>query len=89
MTSGSRILVQKFVGSNDSDISIQKTQIIQQIELLYSQLEKIETEMTDIMRINDSVIMTIPGIGYINGEIGNIHHFFNPNKLLALNFRLR
>ena len=44
--------------------------------------------MTDIMKFNDSVIMTIPGIGYINGgmilgEIGNIHHFSNPNKLLA------
>ena len=32
-----------------------------------SQLEKIEAEMTDIMKFNDSVIMTIPGIGYING----------------------
>ena len=33
--------------------------------------------------------MTIPGIGYINGgmilgEIGDIHRFSNPNKLLAL-----
>ena len=32
--------------------------------------------------------MTIPGIGYINGgmilsEIGNIHRFSNPSKLLA------
>ena len=45
--------------------------------------------MTDIMKFNDSVIMTIPGIGYINGgmilgEIGDIHRFSNPNKLLAL-----
>ena len=44
--------------------------------------------MTDIMKFNDSVIMTIPGIGYINGgmilgEIGDIHRFSNPNKLLA------
>ena len=67
---------------------IQITQTIQQIELLDSQLEKIEAKMTDIMRFNDSVIMTIPGIGYINGgmilgEIGDIHRFSNPNKLLA------
>ena len=32
--------------------------------------------------------MTIPGIGFINGwmilgEIGNIHHFLEPKKLLA------
>ena len=44
--------------------------------------------MADIMKFNDSVIMTIPGIGYINsgmilGEIGNIHRFSSPCKLLA------
>ena len=44
--------------------------------------------MTDIMKYLDSVIITIPGIGYINGgmilgEIGNIHRFSNPKKLLA------
>lgn len=44
--------------------------------------------MTDIMKYNDSIIMTIPSIGYINGgmvlgEIGDIHRFSNPNKLLA------
>ena len=44
--------------------------------------------MTEIMKFNDSVIMTIPGIGYINGgmilgEIGDIHRFSSPNKLLA------
>jgi len=40
------------------------------------------------MKFHDSVITTIPGIGYINGgmilgEIGDIHRFSNPNKLLA------
>lgn len=40
------------------------------------------------MKLNDSAIMTIPGIGYINGgmllgEIGDIHRFSNPNKLPA------
>lgn len=83
-----RVLAQKSVGANDSAISIQITQTIQQIELLDSQLEKIEAEMTDIMKFNDSVIMTIPSIGYINGgmilgEIGDIHRFSNTNKLLA------
>ena len=59
-----RVLAQKSVGANDSAISIQITQTIQQIELLDSQLEKIEAEMTDIMKFNDSVIMTIPSIVY-------------------------
>ena len=40
------------------------------------------------MKFNDSVTMTIPGIGFINGrmflsEIGDIHRFSTPNKLLA------
>ena len=44
--------------------------------------------MTESMRFNDSVIMTIPGIGYLNGgmilgEIGDIHRFSTPKKLLA------
>ena len=83
-----RILAQKSVGASDSALSIQITHTITQIELLDSQLDSIETEMTDIMKYNDSVIMTIPGIGYINGgmilgEIGNISRFSCPKKLLA------
>ena len=83
-----RILAQKSVGASDSALSIQITHTIAQIELLDSQLDSIETEMTDIMKYNDSVIMTIPGIGYINGgmilgEIGNISRFSCPKKLLA------
>ena len=62
-----RVLAQNSVGANDNIISIQISQTIAQIELLNSQLTKIETEMTDIMKFNYSVIMTIPGIGYING----------------------
>ena len=65
-TQESRVLAQKFVVANGSTISIQITQTIQQIKLLDSQLEKVEAKMTDIIRFNYSVIMTIPNIGYIN-----------------------
>jgi transposase len=83
-----RVLAQKSVGASDSALSIQITHTIAQIELLDSQLERVEAEMAEIMEFNDSVIMTIPGIGYINGgmilgEIGDIHRFSNPGKLLA------
>ena len=83
-----RVLSRKSVDANDSALSIQITQTIAQIELLDSQLKKVETEMNEIMKFYDSVIMTIPGIGYINGgiifgEIGGIHRFSNPSKLLA------
>ena len=83
-----RVLAQKSVGNSDSTVSIQITQTISQIELLDSQIGKVEAEMTEIMEFNDSVIMTIPGIGYINGgmilgEIGDIHRFAQPHQLLA------
>ena len=44
--------------------------------------------MAEGMRFNDSVIMTIPGIGYFNSgmilcEIGDIHRFSTLKKLLA------
>ena len=83
-----RVLARKSVGTSDSALSIQITHSIAQIELLDSQLNRIEEEMADIMKFNDSVIMTIPGIGYSNGgmilgEIDNIHRFTSPGKLLA------
>lgn len=83
-----RVLARKSVATSDSALYIQITHSIAQIELLDSQLNKIEEEMTDIMKFNDSVIITIPGIGYINsgmmlGEIANIHRFSSPDKLLA------
>ncbi len=83
-----RVLAQKSVGSSDKSLSIQITQSIEQIELLDKQLELIESEMKDIVTSLDSVIMTIPGIGYVNGgmilgEIGDISRFPNPSKLLA------
>ena len=83
-----RALAQKSVGNSDSTVSIQITQTISQIELLDSQIDRVEAEMTDIMKFNDSVIMTIPGIGSVNGgmilgEIGDIHRFAKPHQLLA------
>ena len=83
-----RVLAQKSVGNSDKSLSIQVTHSIEQIELLDRQLEQIESEMTDIVKSLDSVIMTIPGIGYVNGgmilgEIGDITRFTSPSKLLA------
>ena len=83
-----RVLARKSIGNSDSTVSIQITQTLSQIELLDSQIEKVEAEMTEIMKFNDSVIMTIPGIGFVNGgmilgEIGDIHRFSKPHQLLA------
>lgn len=83
-----RALAQKSVGHHDSALAIQIAHSVDQIELLDSQLAKIEAEMTEIMQFHDPVILTIPGMGYINGgmilgEIGDIHRFSSPSKLLA------
>ena len=83
-----RVLAQKSVGNSDKSLSIQITQSIEQIELLDSQLNKIESEIEDTVKSLDSVILSIPGIGYINGgmilgEIGEITRFSTPSKLLA------
>ena len=79
-----RVLAQKSVGSSDRALSLQVTQSVNQIELFDRQIHEVESEMETIMLGLDSVIMTIPGIDYINGgmilsETGDIHRFATPN----------
>lgn len=81
-------LAKSSVGVKNAYISIQITQTIAQIELLEQQIEEIDAIITDTMKQLNSVITTVPGIGYIDGamilgEIGDIHRFSKPDKLLA------
>ena len=83
-----RVLAQKSVGISDSSLALQITQTIEQIELLNHQLFDTELEMSNIESCLRSVLFTIPGIGIVNGgiilgEIGDIHRFSSPNKVLA------
>ena len=76
------------VGVKNTYISIQITQTIAQIELIESQISELEQIICKAMDELNSVIMTVPGIGKINGamilgEIGDIHRFSHPSKLLA------
>ena len=76
------------VGVKNTYISIQITQTIAQIELIEIQLDELEQIIGQAMDELDSVIMTVPGIGILNGamilgEIGDIHRFSHPSKLLA------
>lgn len=76
------------VGVKNTYISIQITQTIAQVELIESQLNELEQVIEKAMDELDSVIMTVPGIGKINGamilgEIGDIKRFSKPSKLLA------
>ena len=73
-------LAKSSVGVKNTYISIQITQTIAQIELIESQLNELETVIETAMDELDSVIMTVPGIGKLNGamilgEIGDIKRF--------------
>jgi len=81
-------LAKSSVGVKNPSMSIQITQTIEQIELLEEQLDTLKSEISSIMNRLDSVILTVPGIGHliggaILGEIGDIHRFSSPSKLLA------
>jgi transposase len=83
-----RVLARRSVGTENKSISIQIAQSIEQIELYDRQIGEIFAEIETIMISLDSLIMTIPGIGYLNGamilaEIGDINRFLHPSKLLA------
>lgn len=81
-------LAKSSVGVKNAYISIQITQTIAQIELLEQQIDELEAVISDTMKNLNSVIMTVPGIGAVDGamilgEIGDIHRFSSPGKLLA------
>jgi len=81
-------LAKSSVGVKNTYISIQITQTIAQIELIESQIDELESIIENAMDELDSVIMSVPGIGKINGamilgEIGDIKRFSHPSKLLA------
>lgn len=81
-------LAKSSVGVKNTYISIQITQTISQIELLEQQIKELDTTIAETMQKLDSVIMSVPGIGAIDGaiilgEIGDINRFDNSGKLLA------
>lgn len=81
-------LAMSSVGVKNTYLSIQITQTIAQIELLEQQIHELDEVVTKTMRQINSVILSVPGIGFITGamilgEIGDIHRFSKPCKLLA------
>ncbi|MEC1177273.1 IS110 family transposase [Metasolibacillus meyeri] len=68
--------------------TFQLRSMIEQLKFLEAQIQETEAEITHIMGTLDSVIETVPGIGTVNGatilsEIGDIHKFSTPAKLVA------
>lgn len=68
--------------------TFQLRSMIEQLNFLEAQIKQTEEEINELMHNLNSVIETIPGIGPITGatilgEIGDIHKFSNPKKLVA------
>lgn len=83
-----RELAKHSIGTDSPALALQIRQAVSQIELFSAQLEQVETEITAIMDSIDSPIVTVPGIGCLNGAmilscIGNVQRFSSPAKLLA------
>lgn len=83
-----RELAKISIGTDSPALALQIRQAVSQIELFSAQLEQVESEISSIMNSLASPIMTIPGIGHLNGAmilscIGNIQRFSSSAKLLA------
>ncbi len=68
--------------------AFQIRQLIEQLEFLEHQIEELENHIAVLLKQTGSYITTIPGIGETLGaiilsEIGDIHRFDAPNKLVA------
>jgi len=72
----------------DSVITFEIKTLIMQLELYDEQIQSIEIRIEQMMKLIDSKIMSIPGIGdtlgpIILGEIGYVDRFSNVKKLIA------
>lgn len=68
--------------------AFQIRQLIEQLEFLEGQIAELEEQISFLLKQTGSYITTIPGIGdtlgaIILSEIGDIHRFDAPNKLVA------
>ena len=76
------------VGISDFSLSILIPQLIESIVMLDKQIEDIEKSIDILLKNTQSVITSVPGIGFVAaasilGEIGNIERFSSSSKLLA------
>jgi transposase len=83
-----KYLAAKSIGQNSIATGFELQQTIRLSENLHKELDLVDKKIKSVMLEIDSPILTIPGISYnlgsiILAEIGSIHNFKNPNKLLA------
>jgi transposase len=69
-------------------VRVQMRCLLQQIDLLHEQLAQLDAALAELMDQIPQYITSIPGIGLatgaaILGEIGDVHRFESPDKLVA------
>jgi transposase len=83
-----RTLAASSIGTDSPALSLQIGQTIAQIELFSAQRDQVDAQIAVLMDELDSVIMSVPGIGHLNGAmilscVGNVSRFPASCKLLA------
>ena len=81
-------LAQQSIGANSPASELELRLTLQQLDFLLDQLKQLEKAIQTIVAEIHSPILSIPGIGptlaaIILAEIGDIHRFSSPDKLLA------
>ena len=76
------------VGFLGSALRVQMTCLLEQLALLEHQLADLNAEIEDVMERLPQHITSIPGVGPVTGatilaEIGDVHRFATPEKLVA------
>ena len=76
------------VGFAKSAFAFQIRQLVEQLLFLENQIEELDEQISRLLKQTNQVITTIPGIGdtlgaIIISEIGDIHRFDAPGKLVA------
>ena len=76
------------IGTSEWSIGFELQQTIRLIQNLQNEIDLLEKKIKEIVIATKTPLLTIPGISYILAsiilsEIGNIHNFSNPGKLLA------
>ena len=82
-----RELAMRSIGLDSRATGFELKQTIRLVQGLQQEIDELDREIKSVMLEIDSPILTIPGIGYTLGaiilsEVGNVHNFDNPAKLL-------
>lgn len=76
------------IGSSSRSVSFELQQTIRLVKSIQAEIDALDAQIKLVMQELNSPIMSIPGISFTLGaiilaEVGDIHRFSNPAKLLA------